>query len=207
MRYLILLLCLQAAPLAAAPRAALRLSAGLIISSITVETHNVFETELPAENKYLYRTANRIHYTTRDPVIRRELLFEVGDRYDAALAAETERNLRALPFIRRAEIEARVNKNGTVDVVVRTYDSWTLEPVVNYKRAGGATSMKAGIADENILGQGKSGSAVYNNDWGSTSESFSYNDLQFLHHKHLQYSAAASISPDSRHLSMSLGRL
>ena len=36
----------------------------------------------------------------------------VGDRYDADLAAETERNLRALSFIRRAEIEAKVNGSG-----------------------------------------------------------------------------------------------
>jgi len=206
MRYLTLLFCLYAAPLSAAPRAALRLPAGLIISSITIETHNVFETELPSENKLIYRTANRIHSQTRDGVISRELLFEAGDRYDAALVAETERNLRALPFVRRAEIEAAVNSNGTVDVVVRTYDSWTLEVVANYKRAGGATSIKAGIAEGNILGQGKSGSAVYSNDWGSGSADFSYKDRQFLHYKRLQYSVAARTAPGSQNLSLSFDR-
>jgi len=206
MRYLLLLLCLYAAPLSAAPRAALRLPAGLVISSITIESHNVFETELPAENKYLYRTADRIHYTTRDPVIRRELLFEVGDRYNAALVAETERNLRALPFIRRAEIEAIAGKGGTVEVIVRTYDSWSLELVANYKRAGGATSIKAGIAEDNILGAGKAGSAVYNNDFGAAAGSFSYDDIQFLHQKHLQYSMAALTASDRKNLSVSLGR-
>ncbi|MDO8803106.1 MAG: hypothetical protein Q7R35_01630 [Elusimicrobiota bacterium] len=207
MRYLAFILCLSAAPLAAAPREALRLPAGLIISSITIETHNVFQTELPAENKVLYRAANRIHYITNDPVIMRELLFAVGDRYSPALTAETERNLRALPFIRHAEAEAKVNKSGTVDVLIRTYDSWTLEPVANFKRAGGSNSIKAGLADNNILGTGKSASAVYSRGLdGVKSVSAGYDDLQFLHSKHLQYSMKARAAPGSRNFSLSLGR-
>ncbi|MCX5793692.1 MAG: hypothetical protein NTY45_15960 [Elusimicrobia bacterium] len=207
MRYLPLLFCLYAMPLAAAPRAALRLPAGLVISSVTIETHNVFETELPAENKILYRAANRIRFVTRAPVIMRELLFAVGDRYDAALVAETERNLRALPFIRRAEAEATVNKNGTVDVLVRTYDSWTLEPVANFKRAGGSNSIKAGVGEGNILGTGKAGSAVYSRDLeGVRAMSFDYKDIQFLRYKHLQYSMAARTAPGSRRFSVSLAR-
>lgn len=206
MRYLFLILCLYAAPLSAAPRQALRLPAGLVISSITIEAHNVFETEIPAENKLLYRAANRVHRITRDPVIMRELLFEVGDKYNASLAAETERNLRALSFIRRAVIEASVNKNGTVDVTVHTYDSWTLEVVANYKRAGGATSIKAGLAEGNILGLAKSGSAVYSNDWGAPSADLRYKDRQFLHFKRMQYSMAARAAHGSKSMSLSLDR-
>ena len=206
MRYLTLLLCLYAMPLAAAPRPELRLPAGLVISSITIETNNVFETEIPAENKHIFRAANRIHSITRAPVIMRELLFEVGDHYNAALVAETERNLRALPFIRRAEIEPKVNKDGTVDVLVHTYDSWTLELVANYKRAGGATSIKAGIAEDNIMGQGKAGSAVYNNDFGAASADLTYKDRQFLHYKRIQYSMTAHTGPGSKALSLSLDR-
>lgn len=206
MRYLTLLLCLYAAPAAAAPRAALRLPAGLVISSITIESHNVFDTDLPSENNWLYRTANRIHYKTHEPVIMRELLFSVGDRYNAALVAETERNLRALPFIRRAEAVATVNKNGTVDVLVRTYDAWTLELIASYKRAGGSSSVKAGLGEGNILGQGKAGSAVYSNEWGAQALSFSYTDPQFLHSNHLNYSIAARTAPGRQSVSMSLAR-
>ncbi|HBA59475.1 MAG TPA: hypothetical protein DCZ92_01360 [Elusimicrobia bacterium] len=206
MRLLTLLLCFCAAPLEAAPREALRLPAGLVISSITIDANNVFETELPAENKILYRAANRIHRITRDPVIMRELLFAVGDLYNTALVAETERNLRALPYIRRAEIEPVITKNGTVDIIVHTYDSWTLELVVGYKRAGGATSMKAGIAEENIMGQGKSGSAVYSNDWGAASADLKYKDRQLLNYKRLQYSMAAHTSAGNKALSVLLER-
>jgi hypothetical protein len=201
-----LLFCLPAAPLAAALRADLILPSGLIIASIRIETHNVFDTDAPPENKLLYRAANRIHIHTRDAVVERELLFAVGDRYDPALVAETERNLRALPFIRRAEISATVNGQGEADVVVRTYDSWSLEVVASFRRAGGVTSGRMGLADHNLLGSGKTVSAVYSRDGGAESKSFAYHDPQFLHRKHLRYSMVALAAPGSRTYSLSLDR-
>lgn len=201
-----LLLCLHATPLAAATPRKPRLPAGLVIASITIETYNVFDTSAPPENKLIYRGANRAHRKTNEHVIRRELLFEVGDRYDAALIEETERNLRALPFIRRAEASAMVNKQGTVDVIMRTYDSWTLEVVASFKRAGGLTNIKAGLAEHNILGEGKAGSAVYSRDGTAESKSFSYQNPQFLHYKRLRYSMAALNAPGSQNYSLSLER-
>ncbi len=161
---------------------------------------------MPPENKLIYRVVNRIRYKTHDPVIMRELLFQVGDRYNPALVAETERNLRSLPFIRHAEAEPTVNKDGTVSVIVRTYDSWTLELVANYKRAGGSTSVKAGLSESNILGEGKVVSAVYSRDWGAESRSFNYQDLQFLRYKHLLYTMAARTAPGSQDFSLFLAR-
>lgn len=204
MRHLALILGLHAAPLAAAPRAAIRLPPGLTISSIRIETHNVFDTITPPENKPLFRLANRAHRQTRDPVIWRELLFEVGDRYDPALVAETERNLRSLPFIRRAEAEATVNKKGTVDVIVRTYDSWTFEVVANFKRAGGEANWKAGLAEHNLLGWGKTASMVYSRDGSESSKLFAWSDPQFLGKKHLVYSMRAQSAPGTRNYSLSL---
>jgi len=206
MRYLTLLLCLQATPLAAAARAAIRPPSGLIIASIKIETHNVFETDVPPENKLLYRAADGIHIQTRDAVIWRELLFAVGDRYDPALIAETERNLRALSFIRRAEVSATVNNQGTVDVIVRTYDSWTLEVVASFKRAGGVVSWKAGLAEHNLLGEGKTVSAVYSRAGAAESKSFAYQDPQFLHQKHWQCSLLAESAPGNQIYSLSLNR-
>ena len=206
MRYLTLLLCLYAAPLAAAPPGQPLLPAGLIIASIQIEAHNIFDTSAPPENKLLYRAANKLHIRTNDHVIKRELLFAIGDGYDPLLIEETERNLRALPFIRRAEIAATVNPQGTVDVIVHTYDSWTLEIVAGFKRAGGTTNIKAGLAEHNILGEGKSASAVYSRDGTAASKSFGYKDPQFLHHQHLQYSMLALSAPGSQHFSLDLNR-
>ena len=195
-----------APPLTVAPRKSLRPPAGRIIASIKIDTNNVFDTETPPEDKLLYRTANRIHVNTREAVISRELLFAVGDRYNPALIAETERNLRALPFLRRAEAEATVNKQGTVDVIMHTYDSWSLEVVANYKRAGGETSLKGGLTDHNILGDGKLASALYSRDGLSESKSFAYQDPQFLRTKHLQYAMAALEAPGVQNYSLSLNR-
>jgi hypothetical protein len=206
MRILTLLLGLLATPLAAAPSAAIRLPSGLVIASIKVETYNVFGTTIPHEDKWLYREANHIHIQTRDAVIWRELLFAVGDKYDPALIAETERNLRALPFIRRAEVSAAVNDQGAVDVVVHTYDSWSLLVVTGYQRVGGVTSDEAGLADSNILGQGKTVSAAYSRNGTAESKSFLYQDPQFLFHKHLQYSMVALAAPGDQNYSLSLSR-
>lgn len=205
-RFLALLLCLHAAPLAAAPSRRASLPAGRVIASIKIEAHNVFDTDVPPENKLLYRLANRAHIRTFDAVIERELLFAVGDRLDPLLIEESERKLRSMPFIRRAEITAAENPAGTVDVVVRTYDSWTLEVVASFKRAGGTTSLKAGLAEHNILGQGKSLSAVYSKDGASQSRAFAYTDPQFLHYKRLRYSISALSAPGSRQFSMAVNR-
>ncbi|MBI2387185.1 MAG: BamA/TamA family outer membrane protein [Elusimicrobia bacterium] len=206
MRALTLLLCLHAAPLAAAPPRKARLPAGLVIASIQIDARNVFETDAPPENKLLYRAANRAHIRTRDYVIERELLFAVGERFDPLLIEETERNLRSLPFLRRAEVAAVVNKQGKVDVTVRTYDSWTLEVVAGFKRAGGATNVKGGFAENNILGQGKAASAVYSRDGDSVSRAFSYKDRQFMRLKRLQFSAAAQSAQGSKTYTIGVDR-
>jgi outer membrane protein assembly factor BamA len=206
MRSLTLLLCLLAPPLAAMPRPALLAPAGRVIASIKIESNNVFDTQAPPENKLLYRAANHVHIRTRERIILRELLFEVGDVYDPALIEETERNLRALPFIRRAEADAVVNKEGTVDVVVRTYDSWSLEVVASFKRAGGSTSVKAGVTEHNIVGEGKLGSAVFSRDGLAQSKSFGFQDPQFLHAKHLPFAMSAVQAPGVQNYLLSLNR-
>ena len=201
-----LLLALLPLPLSAAKVRRSHPPAGLPIASIKIETNNVFDTSRPPENKLAYRAANGLHIRTHEHVIERELLFAVGDPYDPLLIEETERNLRTLPFLRRAEITSTPNGTGGVDVVVRTYDAWTLEVVAGFKRAGGVTNLKAGLAEHNILGEGKSGSAVYSRDGTVASKAFSYSDRAFLHQSRLQYSMAAVDAPGVRQYSIALNR-
>lgn len=114
--------------------------------------------------------------------------------------------MRALPFIRRAEAFPSVNKEGKVDIVVRTYDSWTLEVLASFKRAGGTTNLKAGLAEHNVLGTGKALSGSYSRDGKAGSQAFGYNDPQFLTHKRLQFSLAALTSPGTQDFSLKLDR-
>lgn len=201
-----LLLCLQTADAAALARRKHVLPPGLTIGSVVVETNNVFDLDDPRDDKLLYRAANQLHRTTRDAVIRRELLFTEGDRYDPALIEESERILRALPFIRRAEAFTSVNKQGMVDVIVRTYDSWTLEVLASLQRAGGSTNIKAGLAEHNVLGTGKALSGSHSRVGKAGSQAFGYNDPQFFRHKRLQFALAALTSPGTQNFSLKVDR-
>ncbi|MBI3298296.1 MAG: hypothetical protein HYZ75_09045 [Elusimicrobia bacterium] len=207
-RLLALLACLQATASAAPARRKKPPvpAQGLVISSIVIETHNVFDTDDPRDDKLVYRAANRFHRTTRDQVISRELLFAEGDRYDQALVEESARNLRALPFIRDAAAAATVNKKGTVDVVMRTYDSWTLEVLASFKRAGGSTNLKAGLSEHNVLGSGKAGSASYNRDGKAGTQSLGFKDPQFFNRKRLQVSLTALTAPGAQDFELGVDR-
>ena len=57
------------------------------------------ETPAGPLNGLVRRTMNRLHLTTREEVLRGELLFEGGDPYDPDGLDETERNLRRLGIL------------------------------------------------------------------------------------------------------------
>jgi len=93
-----------AAPAAVAPRPVKPWKAlearKATIGKIVVEVGNVFDLTKPNEDTWVGHTANRLHITTREKVIRRALLFAEGDRVRERRIYETERLLRALPFVK-----------------------------------------------------------------------------------------------------------
>jgi len=180
--------------------------AGLVIGSIRIESFDVFNTNVYPESLPIYRMANKLHRTTRESVVRRALLFAVGDRYDANLLRETERNLRQLAIIRHASADAVVNSSGTVDVVVRTYDAWSLELIANFKRAGGASEWKAGVTERNLLGSGKAVSAAYNQNGRTPTKSIEWRDAHFLGRSQLSQTISAATGPDTRRYAFGLDR-
>ena len=116
---------------AAAPAGALDASEsseldGREIVSIVVIRDDIFDTSDPATDSWPYRWANALHVTTRENFIRSMLLFEEGDPYSAARAAESARILRSMDFLNPVEITAREVAEG-VEVTVSTHDQWTLE--------------------------------------------------------------------------------
>jgi hypothetical protein len=68
------------------------------------------------------RVARTIHETTQPSVVERFLLFRAGDRCEELRRAESERILRAQPFIADADVFIVTNDDGTVDAEVRTID-------------------------------------------------------------------------------------
>lgn len=71
--------------------------------------------------------SNKVHYVTRDMIVRREMLFGAGARYSTQAVQETARNLRALPQIAHVVYVPLVGKKpGTVRLVYATKDLWSL---------------------------------------------------------------------------------
>lgn len=151
---------------------------GQKIDRIVIDVYDVFETDDPAEDTTLYSIANSVHMRTREAIVRREVLFREGDPYDAALLEETERNLRDLPFVRRAEVTGYVNSSGTLSVMVRAYDSWTLTPVFDWKRSGGVNDVTFGLSEHNVLGYGKTLALEYGKNGHDDSRRFHWADRQ-----------------------------
>jgi hypothetical protein len=66
--------------------------------------------------------ARTLHATTRTELIRRFLLLDRGDPCNELRRAESERILRAQPFIAEADVFPVMNESGGVDLEVRTSD-------------------------------------------------------------------------------------
>ncbi len=152
----------------------------LVVRDIYVELKDVFDPSVPGENIWPFRLANQLHVRTRASVIRRELLARPGTPSDTEQIDESERNLRALPFIRDASILKKTNPDGSVDLLVMTQDSWTLQPQLGVSSEGGESTFSAGIEEINLLGYGKYLSYFYKEDVDGRSHLLGYNDPQFL---------------------------
>jgi outer membrane protein assembly factor BamA len=190
-----LLLLAVSARAADGPAAVARISTGTIvvpvetssqpfIATIIVERANVFDPSVPGENWWPFMVADKIHFITRERVVRDELLFAPGERWDTLKVIQTERNLRASYPFSHAEITPVPRPDGRVDALVRTQDSWTTNPRLGLTTSGGQSSGSVGIEENNVFGYGKS--IGYEHDQGHAttgpthSDSFTYGDPRFL---------------------------
>lgn len=139
---------------------------GALIGSIEVHVDDVFDLGNPAENKKLYRAANKFHIETREGVVRDVLLFRSGDHFSRQVLEESERLLRRRSYIADATIRA-THYDATanrVDVSVETRDAWSFRPQLNFGRSGGENHSSIGVAEANVLGFGKSLKVSYKKD-------------------------------------------
>ena len=127
---------------------------GASIGTITIENGSIFDLDNPAEDKALYRFANRAHVTTRADVIEAQLLFESGDEFSTQKIKESERLLRTNRYIQEASIEPVLTESGDVDINVTTSDVWTLMPRLDLSRSGGKNKFAIGVNEMNLLGTG-----------------------------------------------------
>lgn len=117
----------------------------------------------PDERSWFARMANRLHFQTRAPVIRRELLLGPGDPYDSALVAESERNLRALGIFRRVQIDT-VRADSNLVLRVLTKDGWSTQLDWRFRSTGGEVAFTIGLVESNFLGTASAAAVRYRKD-------------------------------------------
>lgn len=175
------------------------------IHDIIIHNKNVFDPNVPGENDWPYTWANFIHFTTQERVIRRALLVKTGEPADKDLLDESERILRALPFIKDARIRTYPTGDGQVDVVVETHDTWTTQPQIDFGTQGGESHFTAGMLEENLFGSGKSASYFYKNNPEGTSREYAYDDPQ-LFGSRVQLSSLIDDTPTGNQHHLSIAR-
>lgn len=153
---------------------------GAIVGTITILRQDVFDANDPEENNKIFRLANRLHLDTREPVIRRQLLFAPGQPYSRRLLDESERHLRRNRYLYDAHIRPVRYVDGRVDVVVETRDVWTLVVGAGLSRSGGANESRFELQDKNFLGFGKDLTLEYRKDIDRTTTIGRYFDAEFL---------------------------
>jgi len=149
---------------------------GAVIDKIELDVRQIFDEHDPRENSGLYHLADQLHVRTRQSTIRAQLLFRTGDHYKGRVLEETERNLRALPYIYDARVVPVKYADGKVTVRVVTKDVWTLSPGISFSRAGGTNSSGVDLSDSNVLGFGKSLAIGHSSNVDRSSNGVSYGD-------------------------------
>jgi Outer membrane protein/protective antigen OMA87 len=151
----------------------------LRIGAIRIQPLDVYSSEEASHGKF-YRLADRLHAETRGSVIEQFLLFHTGDVYRPEVLAETERNLRALHFLKSASVMASTPHDGVVDVTVTTQDSWSIAPETQAGSSGGKSTFGATLSDNNVLGTGKNVEVAWSRGVDRTRMSVLYNDPSFF---------------------------
>ena len=94
----------------------------------------------PTRPGFAAQAANALHVRTRERVVEREVLLQPGMPYDAALAAETARNLRALGIFRDVLVDT-VRSDSGLTLRVVTKDGWSTFPIFTITTAAGQSAV------------------------------------------------------------------
>jgi hypothetical protein len=154
--------------------------AGQTISDIVIVNQPPYTDRLPRNFDFLRRSVRALHATTREEVIKRYLLVRVGEPCNQISRAESERILRAQPFLTDARIAVYDNEQGGVRLEVETRDEFSLifEPRVNTK-APVMRGMRFG--ESNLAGSAKLAAVEWRDGLAySDVLGLQYSDYQFL---------------------------
>jgi hypothetical protein len=150
---------------------------GETISEISIVTHAPYEELGSKWWQAPLRLATQLHVTTSPNVVRRFLIVKAGRPCVERERAESERILRAQPFLADASITVLPDTEGRVALLVETRDELT--PVLGVS-ASGARIRGLKIGEGNFLGSG----TYIAGEWrdGRTRDTYAFRgvDHQFL---------------------------
>jgi hypothetical protein len=129
------------------------------ISHVFIDNQSIFDTadpDLEPRFRWAYSTANALHVSTKEWVIRRELLFGPGACFDPFMLEETERVLRGYPFLSRVDVFPVPLPDGTYHVIVATRDEWSTRVDVRLDTRDGVRLEGLRLREDNLLGTGQS---------------------------------------------------
>ena len=151
-----------------------------IIGEIEVYTLNIFDASRAGQNGFLFRTANDLHVTTQERVVRQRLLVRPGDPYHPRILQESARHLRDFGIFYDACVEPLRVHGNTVDLLVVTRDVWTLGGGIAFEREGGGNTVQGSLRDKNFLGSGRRVSFKYTTDPDRSERQLRYLDHAVL---------------------------
>jgi hypothetical protein len=129
--------------------------AGRTIKNIEIIRLDVFGTNInnPASvsSKKINNLLNETHSNTSERIIRKNILFSVGDTISPLTLSDNERLLRELPFIDDARILIVPVSEDEADILIITKDVYSLGAEYDY---GGIKKGELAIFEKNILGTG-----------------------------------------------------
>ncbi|MBD0401094.1 hypothetical protein [Flammeovirga sp. EKP202] len=129
---------------------------GKIVRSITYVRLPPFGAEVkkpyPIITTRVTRAANNLHAKTRERVIDKNIVFNVGDAINDDDFYDSERLLRALRFIKDANIYACKVDDSYIDVYIVTQDQWTIGVNGSYQSIN---DFEVGLFNNNFAGTGQ----------------------------------------------------
>ncbi|WP_299489975.1 ShlB/FhaC/HecB family hemolysin secretion/activation protein [uncultured Shewanella sp.] len=159
-----------------------------LIDKIIIKSNNIFDTS-QSNTFFIHRWANYLHINTRDWIIRKNLNFNEHSEVTLKQLNEAPRLLRAEPYIRDAKVELSAkdpsvkNSDKGQNVLVETWDNWSLLPTADFGSSGGNTSTSIGLKEDNLLGLGIKTQFKYSSDIDRTGYKFEVETpVYFLRH-------------------------
>ncbi len=162
-------LCLMSVPTKdakTAPAARADLPESLQVGQIDFLVNPIFD-ETDPDTFWLHRFANWLHINSKPWALERELPFRSKQHIHATDLLEAERLLRHKSYLRDSQIKVlpTCNADGSRDVQVEIWDTWSLLPTLGFGRSGGSNKYSFGFKEENLLGLGVRTSLKYQSNY------------------------------------------